>query len=154
MRQTRPYFLSVDNEVVTVENSARLQAREIGTRGGLGITLTPDLFAGEHRREMTFFLLFAAEMHDGRADTIDRKLISAVQRQSEAQHFILIDRLIDHVGAATAPFLWPVQRDVAGLVEASMVIEELIPALIVANIEEARSRPTEAFAAAPECLSR
>src|SRR3977135_1093787 len=100
MRQTGPYFLSVDNEGVAVEHCARLQAREVGTRAGLGITLAPDLFAGEHRGEMPFFLLFGPKMHDRGTDTIDRELIGSIERKSEAQHFILIDRLIDHVGAA------------------------------------------------------
>src|SRR6266851_6999481 len=153
MRQTGPHFLSVDDEVVAVENRARLQACEIGACARFGIPLTPDLFAGEHRGEMPFFLFFCAEMHDRRADTIDRELIGAIERQSEAEHFILVDRLIDHIGAAAAPFLGPMQRDVTGLVEASMVIEELIPALVVANVEQARSRAAEAFAAASEGFS-
>src|SRR5260370_1475248 len=103
---------------------------------------------------MTFFSLLGAEMHDRRADTIDRELIGAIERKAEPQHLVLVDRLIDHVRAATAPFLGPVHRDVAGFVEPSMVIEELIPAFVVANVEQARGRTAEPFAVAPESFRR
>ena len=101
---------------------------------------------------MTFLLLLGAQMHDRRTDTIDRKLIGAIERKSEPQHLILVDRLIDHVRAATAPFLGPVQRDVSGLVEAPMIVEELIPARVIANVEQAGSRTTKALTLPPKNL--
>ena len=44
----------------------------------------------------------------------------------------------------------PVQRDVTGLVEPAMVVEELRPAAVVAHVEQAGSRAAEPFALAPE----
>src|SRR6202030_1843357 len=150
MRQAGPHFLSVDYEGVAVEHRARLQARQVGAGARFGVTLAPDFLAGEHLEQVALFLLIGAEMHDSRADSIYRELVGAVERQPEPQHFVLVDSLIDHARAATAPFLGPVQRDVTGLVEPAMVVEQLRPSPVVAHVEQARSRAAETLALAPE----
>src|SRR5438067_835764 len=115
MRQAGPYFLSIDDETITLEHRPRLQAGEIGTSIGLGITLTPDFFSSQHFMQVAIFLFRRAHEHQGRSDSVDRKLIGAVERQSEAQHFILIDRLLHQRGTATAMFFWPVEGDITGI---------------------------------------
>jgi len=56
-------------------------------------TLAPDFLAGQHLEQVALFLLLSAEVHDSRTDSIDRELVGAVERQSEAQHFVLVDSL-------------------------------------------------------------
>ena len=46
------------------------------------------------------------------------------------QRLVLINGLFDEVGPAAAPFLGPMQRHVAGLMEPAMVFKQAPPALI------------------------
>src|SRR5262249_31991093 len=117
---------------------------------GLRVTLAPDLFAGEHPGQVALLLLPGAHQPDRRSDPIESELIGAIQRQAEAQDFILVDRLIDERGARSAVLLRPVQRDVTSRMEPLMILAELGPALVVAHIEQARCRRTQAVAALAE----
>src|SRR5215831_12915790 len=103
---------------------------------------------------MALFLLMGSHEHDGGSDAIDGELIRSIERQPEPQYFVLVDRLFHQVGAAAAPFLGPVQRDVARAVESAMVIEHLVPAPIIAHVEQTRRGASQSFAAASKNLPR
>src|SRR5216684_250511 len=139
-----PHFLAVDDEAVTVDDGASLEAGEVGAGVGLRISLTPDFPAGEHYMEIAILLLLRAHEHQGRPDTVDGELVGAVERKREAQHFVLVNRLLHQSGATAAIFLGPVERDVAGVVESAMVLEEALPSRVVAGVEQARGRGAKA----------
>src|SRR5690348_3584289 len=154
MGEAGPHFLAVDDEAVTVDDGASLETREVGTGVGLGISLAPDLLAGEHFMEIAILLLLRAHEHQGRPDTVDGELVRAVERKREAQDLVLVNRLLHQGGAAAAMFLGPVQCDVTGIVEAAMVFEQPLPSRVVAGVEQARGRGAEAAAfAASEDLA-
>jgi hypothetical protein len=141
-----PHLLAVDDEAVTVDDGARLEAGEVGAGVRLGISLAPDFLAGEHFMEVAILLLLRAHEHQGRPDAVDGELVGAVERKREAQDFVLVNRLLHQSGATAAIFLGPVERDVTRVAEPPMVFEQPLPSRVVAGVEQARGRGAEAAA--------
>jgi len=61
-----PDLLPIYDPFIAFELGTRLDIRKIGTRTGFGITLTPDLFAGENLGKKALFLFVASEMDQRR----------------------------------------------------------------------------------------
>src|SRR5579872_1177759 len=154
LREAGPQLLPVHHEGVAFEHGAGLQARKVGARAGLGVALAPDLFAGQHLAEVAFFLLLGAEQNDGGPDAVDRELVGAVERQAKAQDFVLVNRLFDERGAAAAPFLRPVQRDVARVIEPLVILAQALPFGVVADVEQAGGRSAHRVPAPSEQFAR
>ncbi len=79
MRVRGPDLRAVHDVVVAVAHGARLQAREIRTRSGFRIALTPVVLAGEHLRQVTR-LLFIARVCEQRGRQQVRTLIEHARR--------------------------------------------------------------------------
>ena len=56
--------------------------------------------------------------------------------------------------ARAAPFAWPVQREVTGLMELPMVFKHTLPSLVVSSEDHALERSAKGAAAIAEHLSR
>ena len=87
---------------------AGAQAGDVGTAGGFGEQLAPDLLAGGERRQIFALLVFAAKRHHGRpahavADDEHRAELA------EGAFLLLPDHPLDRRGATAAIFLRPVQ---------------------------------------------
>ena len=128
MGQAGPHLLAVDDKIIPVDNRPGLQPGQIRAGVGLGIALTPDLFGGQHLGQVALALLVIAHEHQRRPDPINGQLVGPVQRQATLEHLVLINRLLDQIGPAPAPLLGPVQRHIAGLVQAPVPLLGTLPA--------------------------
>src|SRR5664279_765010 len=108
MRARSPDLLAIDDPVIALFLSAGAQARDIGTAGGFGEQLAPDLFAGGELRQIMAFVLLVAKGHHGRPAHALADLERLRQLAVDA-FFLLPDHALDRGGAAAAIFLRPVQ---------------------------------------------
>ena len=114
VRARGPDLLAVDDPVVALLLGAGAQARDVGTAGGFGEQLTPDLFARGQRRQVLALLLLAGERHHGRpahAVADDEHAGELAERAL----FLLPDHALDRRRSAAAIFLRPVQAGPAGI---------------------------------------
>src|SRR5262245_49425336 len=80
LRKTGPDFLSVNYKVVAVTNCFCIERRQVTAGVGFREALTPDLFTGKDRGEISRLLLRSADGDYGWAD--ERKSDRADQRRS------------------------------------------------------------------------
>ena len=114
MRAGGPDLLAVDDPVGAILFGAGAQAGDVGSAGGLGEQLAPDVFARRQRRQIAPLVILGGERHHGRAahavtdDEHAREL-------AERALFLLPDHALDRGRAASAIFLRPVQAGPARL---------------------------------------
>src|SRR5205809_6201555 len=111
-----PDLLTVDEELVAPVLGARLEAREVRARVGLGVELAPDLLGREHLREVAPFLPVGAVDDDRRPDEPDPEPVDG-GRRVDPRHLVLDGRLLHRRGAPAPVLLRPQHADVARLVE-------------------------------------
>ena len=114
VRARSPDLLAVDDPVVALLLGAGAKPGDIGSPGGFGKQLAPDLFAGGERRQVFSFLLFAGEGHHGRPAHAVADDEHAAEL-AESALFLLPDHALDRRRAAAAIFLRPVQAGPAGI---------------------------------------
>ncbi len=115
-----PGLLSVEDEVVTVEDRLGLDTGEVGARFGLAPALGPDVFTTRHPRQEEVLLLLGAEVEDrGRqqADTVGTDPTGHARQPV----LLFVDQPLDQVAVAAAVHRRPGRHRPAG------VEEDLLP---------------------------
>ena len=103
LRATGPDFLTVNDELITVEYCLGLQTCKVGAGTGLRIPLTPLGFAGNDFRDMSLALFVGTHFQDGRSD--HRQTHAGGGRQClNASHFFRKHFLMGRIQATTAVF--------------------------------------------------
>ncbi|MNV43695.1 hypothetical protein D3C71_1354190 [compost metagenome] len=77
--------------------------RHVGAGTRLGPGLGPDVFAGGHARQESRFLLFAAVLHQGRAEQEDAVLVDPCRRPGTVV-FLFENQPLDQVATTAAEF--------------------------------------------------
>src|SRR5690606_37526956 len=115
MRVAGPDLGAVDDIVVTVPNGAGLQRGQVRTGTGLGISLTPDLLAGQDLRQVLLFLLLGAVAEQHRADHPCAEMHRP--RCAAEEYLLLEDVLLRDVQSGPASVFRPVGGDPAALAQ-------------------------------------
>src|SRR5882672_2110655 len=92
MRQCGPDLLPVHDKRIAVEHGCRPQAGEIRSRIGFGISLAPDVLAGQDTRQIVGFLLFSPVLDQQRADETDAMIGNA--GTTETPPFLDVDHVL------------------------------------------------------------
>ncbi|MNE79969.1 hypothetical protein D3C80_1765000 [compost metagenome] len=71
LAQGGPGLLAVDHVVITLAHGAGLEAGQVRTGTGLGITLAPPVFTAENARQVVRLLRRAAKLDNHRRDHVD-----------------------------------------------------------------------------------
>ena len=123
----RPHLLTGDDPLIAALDRARLQRREV--RAGLRLreALTPDLIAGDDRREVAVLLLLGAPGHDRRTREQQSEHVRR-QRRTGASELLEEDRRLRQRRAATAVLTRPVHRGPAATGQATL--EVTAPAVV------------------------
>ena len=100
MAEAVPRLLTVDDEVVAIEDGAGPERGEVGAGIGFRHALAPDLVAAEERPEAARLLLVGAEDHDrgrdvGHADGVDGP------GRFGSRHLLVVRQLLEQSGVAT-----------------------------------------------------
>src|SRR5262245_50171496 len=111
-----PDLLSVQHEVIAVEDGAGLERRQVAAGAGLAEALTPDLVTRQHGRDEPAALRLAAVVDERRTQQPDAEDVQD-GRSVGARQLGLEDRLLDLGGALATPLLGPPHPEVPGLVE-------------------------------------
>src|SRR5690606_8918486 len=117
----------VHNPMVAVEHGRGPERGEVGAGARLGVALTPDLLARQHRRQETPLLLLRAVADQHRAAHHDAEWNDA--RRPGQRQLLVEDVFLRQGPAGTAIFLRPVRRDPA------LAIENLVPADEIITVE-------------------
>ena len=129
-----PDFLAVDDELVADDFRARLQRRQVGACAGFGVALAPDFFGVQNFRQVALLLFLAAPRDERRPEHPEARRADVVGRPG-ADHFVVDDRLPHGVHRLAAVFFRPCERDVAGLVQATLPrLRSRQPGLVVAAL--------------------
>ena len=96
-----PHLLSVDHEVVTGQNRAGPQRRQVGAGAGLAHAERRGQFGLEHRHRPAVFLLVGAERNQRRRNDVHTLRIEAVVDPATAQ-FVEMHELLQHGRLAAA----------------------------------------------------
>ena len=100
LRATGPDFLTVNDELITVEYCLGLQTCKVGAGTGLRIPLTPLGFAGNDFRDMSLALFVGTHFQDGRPD--HRQTHAGGGRQClDTRHLFCQHFLVGRIQAAT-----------------------------------------------------
>ena len=94
VRVCGPDLRAVDDVVVAVGDGGGLQAGEIGTRLRFGITLTPEVVAAQHARQIVVALFLRAAAEQGRAE--HREAHRRHRRRVRARAFAIEDVALRH----------------------------------------------------------
>src|SRR5207245_1062721 len=110
-----PRLLSVHDVVTAVFHRPRRYTGEVAPGAGLGEKLTPDVFPGEHRRDVALLLLLGPVHDEDRtavagADRIDRPLDPRLAK-------LVVDDELHHRIGIESPRPWPMGDDVAAVGE-------------------------------------
>src|SRR5262245_6845107 len=111
----RPHLVAVDDEAIAIELGAGREAREIGARARLGITLAPCRLAAENGRQVPGLLLRRAGLDDEWPDEIEAVRIG--RRRTHAADLLEQDDLLGQRCAHATVLLRPMGRDPAARVE-------------------------------------
>ena len=121
VRRRSPDLLTVDDEVITVPNSASRQRGEVRSGAGLAIALRPGDVAVEDRREVLLLLLVRAVDDQRRTKHVDTG--AANGRRAGLRNLLIEDELLHRGETATAVFRRPVRRDPMMLGECGMPVD-------------------------------
>ena len=101
-----PDLLAIDDERVARQHGAGSERRQVAPRVGLGEALAPDMFAREDGGREPPFLILGAERDDRRAD---QSLADGAEPLGSvgARQLFVVDRLLDHRGAAASGLFGP-----------------------------------------------
>jgi len=110
----RPDLLAVDDPVVAILLGFRAQARDVGTAGGLGEELAPDLVAAHGGTDETLLRLIRAPGHDGRDAHAEPDGEDAAG-DGVFRFFLTVDNVVDGGAATAAPLLRPGDAGVTGI---------------------------------------
>jgi hypothetical protein len=108
-----PDLLAVENVVVAVADGLRLDSREVGAGGGLGVEGAPGVLeVGDLGDELVLLLLGAVE-HEGGADPGDAHV--EADGGGGVGHLLVVDDLLHDAGFHAAVVLRPGGREPAAL---------------------------------------
>src|ERR1700722_4058828 len=131
MGEGGPDLLPIDDKVVAIEDRARLDGGEIGTRARLGHSLAPDFLARNNRFEVALFLLLGTPLHERGSAHDDAEDVDA-EGHADASELLLKDNLLDESGFLAAVFFGPSQAHPAALIETLVPLLKTLPLAIVA----------------------
>lgn len=107
MSATRPYFLTVNDPVVTVTFGFGFETSDVGAVFGFGVSLTPDFIAVEDVGDEAFFLPVSPHFDEGWADEVDADAVDVGWGVS-AREFVFVDHVLDDGESHAAVFFGPV----------------------------------------------
>ena len=125
LRKARPNLLTVDDEVVAVADGLGAERGQVAAGVRLRKSLTPNLLAGENRRQVTFLLLLRAQ-HDDRW-TNQREANRADQlRGVGVRQLFLKDGLLHDRRAAPAVLLRPGNAGPSAIVKLALPLLQVL----------------------------
>ena len=114
MPRRGPDLLSVDHPLVPIQDGSRLHVGEVRPGVGLGVSLAPDVLAGEDPGQEMLLLLLGADVENGVAEHADRERVVHTSRRDAGLRELLDDGdRLDLVQPLSAVLLRPLQAQPA-----------------------------------------
>src|SRR5690606_35270702 len=120
----RPYLLSIDDDLISLEFGLGPQAGQIRPRARLGIAFTPNVVTLQDTRQIICYLLIGTPGHQRRPELRFTRIDDPPHPGS--LHFLLIDELLGKRKSHATVLLRPGRGTPAMLIELAQPINEFI----------------------------